>query len=454
MAKLLEQRYAVRAAQPMPAYTEWTILGKGGGCYNQTEFGIPYHLADTCLAAFTAVSQKLLKPPKAHDLVAIRWTGIDDSFLSPMGREPRMWLNIDTFHGNEFDKAITDVLRGPECRAAMHWGKHGWGVETGENGEPALNGGLSTIDQIGTDWCSFGCVALHHDPTGKFAGHGWARPIWTFGAYVATSGRVANGAAFYENCCSVPGSGEDSVFDTSSCTCAANIHEDGERAQYVCRMMHDKPLLAKFCGVTGPVQPGSLMEACDWDGLKAHLILAGETSWRSLSKGCNKAPPPPLPPPYVLSPPPSQPPQPSPLSSPPSPPPVPPPAPPPPPELGVGGESANAMGGEGRTWVESEETEGVDDGASTALRFFIAIDAFVLGLFGIYMVYSRRGSAFQSSKLSINDDAELQEAEEGGEEEQEEQEEEKARREKRGKKREKKKEKKRGFRTADESSGL
>ena len=43
-------------------------------------------------------------------------------------------------------------------------------------------------------------------------------------------------------------------------------------------MMHDKPLLAKFCRVTGPVQPGSLMEACDWDGLKAHLFLAGETS--------------------------------------------------------------------------------------------------------------------------------------------------------------------------------
>ena len=70
---------------------------------------------------FNQVSQKLLKPPNTHDVVAIRWTGVDDSFLSPMGREPLMWLNINAFHGSELDKAITDVLRGPECRAAMHW---------------------------------------------------------------------------------------------------------------------------------------------------------------------------------------------------------------------------------------------------------------------------------------------------------------------------------------------
>ena len=49
-----------------------------------------------------------LYPPNAKTVdVMMGWTGVDDSFLSPAGREPRLWLTVVSHHGHGVPRAST-----------------------------------------------------------------------------------------------------------------------------------------------------------------------------------------------------------------------------------------------------------------------------------------------------------------------------------------------------------
>lgn len=321
MAKLLEGnlRYMDRIEQSPEAYHRWTDLIKGGACYNTTSLGVPYDKAAECLEALAPVLPSLLNPHRQKMTIGLRFTGVDDSFLSPMGRVPRLWVGIDTFHGEDIPPGIIEVLRGDKCGASMHWSTHGLGGSWVDPKAPRN----STIEQLGPDWCRFGCLAMQHDPTSKFEGHGWAREMWSFSAYDPVAHRILSAGAFNEHCCSTPGDTGEATFDTGKCVCAANILEGSDKAQMACHLMKNVDFRSQYCPAPGAAVDWALMLGCDWNGFKdAHHTLDIAVG-RDMPDGCTLAPPPPFPPPFVRPPPPAPP-------IPPSPPPPPPPVPAPP----------------------------------------------------------------------------------------------------------------------------
>mmetsp|Transcript_691 Transcript_691/g.2394 ORF Transcript_691/g.2394 Transcript_691/m.2394 type:complete len:873 (+) Transcript_691:72-2690(+) len=321
LATLLQSNidYLDRIEQSPEMYHRWTDLIKGSACYNTTSLGVTYDKAADCLVALTPVLHHLLNDHRKKVTIRLRFTGVDDSFISPMGRTPRMWFEMDTFHGEDIPSDMIEVLRGERCSASLSWSAHGLGGSWVDPKAPRN----STVEQLGPDWCSFGCVAMQHDPTGKFEGHGWARETWTFSAYDPISHRIINGEAFQEHCCTTPEDGSESSFDTSRCICAANIREDSEKAQMACHLMKNDEFRGMYCPLPGGLKDWTLMSGCDWKAFKdAHHAL-GIPTGANMPDGCNRAPPSPSPPPFVKPPPPDPP-------IPPSPPPPPPPNPSPP----------------------------------------------------------------------------------------------------------------------------
>lgn len=321
LAKLMQgnPKYLDRIEQAPEMYQRWTDMTKGSACYNTTSLGVPYDKAAGCLESLAPVLPSLLNPHRTKMTIGLRFTGVDDSFLSPMGRVPRMWVGIDTFHSEDIPSAIVEVLRGDACSASLHWSTHGLGGSWVDPSAPRN----STVEQLGPDWCRFGCVAMQHDPTSKFEGHGWAREMWTFSAYDPVGHRIVSGAAFDERCCSTPEGGAEAAFDTSKCVCAANIREGSDKAQMACHLMKDVEFRTEYCPAPGAEVDWALMLGCDWSGFKDAHHTMGIPNGRDMPLGCTLAPPPPHPPPFVRPPPPQPP-------IPPSPPPPPPPNPSPP----------------------------------------------------------------------------------------------------------------------------
>jgi hypothetical protein len=102
-------------------------------------------------------------------------------------------------------EAVMRVLRGPECRGRLHWGKAGWplfasmGASWADEGEeedgaaaaaraeqqrqlpPACFDGAA---EYGRSWCEFGCATAELDPRGAFSPEAGA-DVWWFGARVS-----------------------------------------------------------------------------------------------------------------------------------------------------------------------------------------------------------------------------------------------------------------------------
>jgi hypothetical protein len=158
-------------------------LDGGRGCYNWTEFGVPYQQAEVCIERFLPVMREMVdnKAGLTDFHFSFRWTGIDDdSWLSPNGLRPRMWIGFATsVHEETAD--VHNVLRGGACKSVEHWGANGWRHEI--VGDPLGPHSNSTIEQIGPHWCHFGCLAEQHDPTDKFAGGPDGREVWAFSAF-------------------------------------------------------------------------------------------------------------------------------------------------------------------------------------------------------------------------------------------------------------------------------
>eukprot|EP00967_Tisochrysis_lutea_P026496 scaffold30577_cov29-Tisochrysis_lutea.AAC.1 len=267
LSHYLRAMHAGRIGQPPPAYHRWTSLGKGSqSCYNQTEFGVPWYNARRCLTAFLGVAEALIVKKRPMRAVALRWTGIDDSLLSPTSRFPRLYFNINTYHGERMPAAVVGVLRGPRCGATIHWGKHTWDYEH----EVTYN---STVEQLGPSWCTFGCLAHALDPQSKFVGDGLAREVWTFSAFSSRSGRIVSGDAFGADCCVASGP-DEAHFDTARCTCAANIAVGSERAVGACALMRSARLRDLICG-EDQMDDWALMRGCRWTLLRKWLYVEG-----------------------------------------------------------------------------------------------------------------------------------------------------------------------------------
>ena len=89
LAALIDQNddYAMRVQQTPEMYHRWTDLAKGGGCYNTTSLGVPYHKAAECLEKLAPALPSLLSPPARRKMMlSLRFTGVDDALISPMGR--------------------------------------------------------------------------------------------------------------------------------------------------------------------------------------------------------------------------------------------------------------------------------------------------------------------------------------------------------------------------------
>jgi hypothetical protein len=332
---LLEQQYRERIGMYPEPYTTWTTMAKGHldggrGCYNWTEFGIPYKQADVCIERFVPVMREMVdnRAGLTDFHFSFRWTGIDDdSWLSPNGLEPRMWIGFATsIHEETVD--VHNVLRGGACKSVENWGANGWRHEI--IGDPLGPHSNSTIEQIGPNWCHFGCLAEQHDPTDKFAGGPDGQEVWTHSAYDTHARRIVSGKTFQDSCCGVTTGEVDASFDESRCVCAANIQEGSHKADLACYVYKSDQLIRDYCGVhREPGHPRStweLMIGCNWEDLENHWT--NHRGWENVG-GCNQAPPPPHPPPPTPKPPPSPPPPPPPPSPPPDPRPPPPPMPPP-----------------------------------------------------------------------------------------------------------------------------
>eukprot|EP00962_Isochrysis_galbana_P023728 scaffold7202_cov110-Isochrysis_galbana.AAC.1 len=330
-----EPKYRSRIRMFPEPYTTWTTMAKGHldggrGCYNWTEYGVPYTQADVCIERFLPVMREMVdnREGLTDFHFSFRWTGIDDdSWLSPNGIMPRMWIGFST-SVHEETVSVHNVLRGGACKSVENWGAHGWRHEI--VGDPLGPHSNSTIEQIGPHWCHFGCLAEQHDPTDKFAGGPDGREVWTFSAFDMQVRRIVSGKAFEDTCCGLQAGELDATFDESRCLCAANIQESTHKADLACYVIKSDELMRSYCGVHReqgqPWNSWALMSGCNWEELERHWT--NHRGWENIG-GCNQAPPPPKPLPPTPTPPPSPPPNPSPPRPPPNPRPPPPPLPPP-----------------------------------------------------------------------------------------------------------------------------
>jgi len=341
----LVEKHDDRISRPTPPYLKHTTMSKGqyfqgeAGCYEWREYGIPYWLAEKCLQTFIPQMREMVDGPgqdtwgRRDWRVTFRWTGVDEgAWLSPNARHPRMWIGFALPPDQEEVAGVHEVLRGWSCQGVESWGSHGWEHEV-DRSDPLGGGQNNTIEQLGPDWCRFGCVAQHHDPHGKFAGGDDAQKLWTFSAYNYNLRRIVSGQSFYDACCDDDGTG-DASFSTNRCMCAADIPEDSDKANLACYAVHTNKL-GRHCGHgsngaqsmsvmgNGRYPDWALSAGCNWDEIAASI--GGDFA----DMGCTAASPPPSPLPPTPKPPPKPPSPPKPASPPPTPYPPPPPRPPP-----------------------------------------------------------------------------------------------------------------------------